>query len=75
MHNFICLKMQVCSYCIFKKKTKKVQLVQTVLFSKTKFFLQLGPVRPYETVRFFVNLGVLELTNRAQTFRDYSFSS
>ncbi len=35
---------------------------------KNKVFLQLGSVRPYETVKSFVNLGRLELTYRAKTF-------
>ncbi len=47
---------------------------------KKEVYLQLGSVcpsvRPYETVRsFFVNFGRLELSYRAQTFRDYSYSS
>ena len=47
------------------------------LLLKTKFFYIYGQlVRPYETVRsLFVNFGILELTYRLQTFRDYSYSS
>ena len=43
---------------------------------KNEVFLHLGSVCPSETVRsFFVNFGMLELTYRLQTFRDYSYSS
>ena len=47
-----------------------------IIYLKTKFFYVQGEsVRPYEIVRSVVNFGMLELTYRLQTFRDYSYSS
>ena len=46
-------------------------LLGTPFFKKTRFFYNQGP---YETLGPFVNFCSLELTYRAQTFRDYSFS-
>ena len=61
------------SYAILKHK---------IIVFKNEVFLQLGSVRPsvrpYVRTRVLgpvVNFGILELTYRLQTFRDYSYSS
>ncbi len=67
------------SYLFFAKHAKN-QYGPSICFLKQSF-LQLKvspPVRPYvhtSRLGLFFNLGMLELSCRSQTFRDYSFGS
>ena len=64
IHNYI--------ICINKIQGSNSLFISPLL--KGKLFLYLGSVRMIQKA-LFVNLGMLKLTNRFQTFRDYSFSS